>query len=172
MIRDAAIKTKGTRGPSGVDANGFKRILACKSFKHSSIALCEALATLTRTVCTEYVDPSSLEALVASRLIPLDKGEGAVRPIGVGEVVGRVVSKCVMKVVKSDVMEASGSPQLCAGQTSGTEAAIHAMRNIFDADGTDAILLIDASNAFNSLNRAAALHNLRILCPIIATYMQ
>ena len=170
MIRDAAIKTKGTGGPSGVDANGFKRILAYKSFKHSSIALCEALATLTRTVCTEYVDPSSLEALVASRLIPLDKGEGAVRPIGVGEVVRRVVSKCVMKVVKPEVMEASGSLQLCAGQTSGTEAAIHAMRNIFDADETDAILLIDASNAFNSLNRAAALHNLRILCPIIATY--
>ena len=76
MIRDAALKTKGSGGPSGVDANGFKRILACKSFKHSSIALCEALATLTRTMCTEYVDPSSLEALVASRLIPLDKGGG------------------------------------------------------------------------------------------------
>ena len=36
----------------------------------------EALATLTRTMCTEYVDPSSLEALVASRLIPLKKGGG------------------------------------------------------------------------------------------------
>ena len=64
-----------------------------------------------------------------------------------------------MKVVKSDVMEASGSLQLCTGQISRTGAAIHAMRNIFDADDTDVILLIDASNAFNSLNRAAALHN-------------
>ncbi len=61
--------------------------------------------------------------------------------------------------------------QLCAGQPSGSEAAIHAMRNIFDADDTDAILLIYASNAFNSLNRAAALHNIRILCPTIATYV-
>ena len=26
MIRDAALKTKGSGGPSGVDANGFKRI--------------------------------------------------------------------------------------------------------------------------------------------------
>ena len=33
-----------------------------------------------------------------------------------------------------------------------------------------AVLLIDASNVFNALNRAAALHNIRILCPPIATY--
>ncbi len=154
-----------------VDANGFKRILACKSFKQSSVALCDALATLTRNFCTEYVDPWSIEALVASRLIPQDKNGGAVRPIGVGEVVRRVISKCVMKVVKPDVMEASGSLQLCAGQPSGSEAAIHAMRNIFDADDTDAVLLIDASNAFNSLSRAAALYNIRILCSTIATYV-
>ena len=37
--------------------------------------------------------------------------------------------------------------------------------------GTDAVLLIDASNAFNSLNRAAALHNTRVLCPSLATYV-
>ena len=43
------------------------------------------------------------------------------------------------------------------------EAVIHAMHRIFEADDTDAILLIDASNAFNALNRAAALHNIRVL---------
>ena len=44
------------------------------------------------------------------------------------------------------------------------------MHNIFEADNIDAVLLIDASNKFNSLNRAAALHLVRILCPTIATY--
>ena len=48
--------------------------------------------------------------------------------------------------------------------------AFHATHNIFESDETDAALLVDASNAFNSLNRAAALHNVRVLCPIIATY--
>ena len=33
MVRDAALRTKRSGGPLGVDANGFKRILACKSFK-------------------------------------------------------------------------------------------------------------------------------------------
>ena len=170
MVRQAALRTKGAGGPSGVDANGFRRILACKSFKQSSTRLCEAIATMTRTLFTQYIDPMTIEPLVANRLIPLDKGEGAVRPIGVGEVLRRICGKCVMSVVKKDVVDASGSLQLCAGQKSGSEAAIHAMHTIFESDDTDAVLLIDASNAFNALNRAAALHNIRILCPIIAIY--
>ena len=170
MVREAALRTKGSCGLSGVDANGFKRILACKSFKKSSTNLCDSLATLARRLCTEFVDPLTIEPILASRLIPLDKGNGDVRPIGVGEVIRRIIGKCVTKVTKQDIIEASGSLQVCAGQKSGSEAAIHAMHSIFEADNTDAVLLIDASNAFNSLNRAAALHNVRILCPTIATY--
>ena len=163
MVRDAALRTKGSGGPSGIDANGFRRMLACKSFKKSGTDLCAAIATMARKLCTEYVDPFSIEAILANRLIPLDKGEGAVRPIGVGEVLRRIIGKCVMKVTKLDVIDASGSLQVCAGHKSGSEAAIH-------ADETDAVLLIDASNAFNALNRTAALHNIRVLCPTIAAY--
>ena len=67
------------------------------------------------------------------------------RPIGVGEVIRRICVKCVMNIAKWDVAEASGSSQLCAGQKSGSEAAINAMHRIFEADYTDAVLLIDAS---------------------------
>ena len=81
------------------------------------------------------------------------------------------MGKCVMHVAKPDVIDASGSLQICAGHKSGSEAAIHAMRNIFEADETDAVLLIDTSNALNALNRAAALHNIRVLCPTLATYV-
>ena len=35
MVQDAVLQTKGSGGPSGVDANGFWRILASKSFKKS-----------------------------------------------------------------------------------------------------------------------------------------
>ena len=92
-------------------ANGFKRILTCKSFKKSSANLCHALATMTRKLCREHIDPRTIEPILANRLIPLDKGEGAVRPIGVGEVIRRVIGKCVMKVTKEDVLDASGSLQ-------------------------------------------------------------
>ena len=87
MVRDAALRTKGLGGSSGVDANGFRRILASKSFKKSGTDLCAAIAAMTRRLCTEFIDPLGIEAILANRLIPLDKGEGAVRPIGVGEVI-------------------------------------------------------------------------------------
>ena len=125
---------------------------------------------MTKRLCTEYVDPRGLESILANRLIPLDKGEGAVRPIGVGEVLWRIMGKCGTKVTKPDVIDASGSLQVCAGHKSGSEAAIHAMRERFEHDNSDTVLLIDASNACNSLNRAAALHSIRVLCPSIAIY--
>ena len=56
-------------------------------------------------------------------------------------------------MTKQDIIEANGSLPVCAGYKSGSEAAIHAMHNILEADNTDAVLLIDASNEFNSLNR-------------------
>ena len=36
MVREAALRTKGSGGPCGVDTIGFRRILSSKSFKKSS----------------------------------------------------------------------------------------------------------------------------------------
>ena len=64
-----------------------------------------------------------------------------------------------------EIQQAAGSLQLCAGQPSGCEAAIHALRHIFDDATTQAALLVDASNAFNNLNRQLALANIASICP-------
>ena len=39
------------------------------------------------------------------------------------------------------------------------------MQQIFDNQDTEGALLIDAENAFNSINRASALHNISVICP-------
>ena len=70
---------------------------------------------MTRRLRTECIDPLSIQAILANRLIPLDEGEGAVRPIGVEEVIRRIMGKCVMIVTKPDVVDASGSLQVFAG---------------------------------------------------------
>ena len=58
--------------------------------------------------------------------------------------------------MKKDIEEASGPLQIAAGLQSGAEAAMHSVKEIFDDEKTDAGILVDASNAFNSLNRNAA----------------
>ena len=70
---------------------------------------------MTKRLSTAYIDPLSIEAILANRLIPLDKEVGAVRPFGVEEVIRRIMGKCVMIVTKSDVVDASGSLQVFAG---------------------------------------------------------
>ena len=74
-----------------------------------------------------------------------------------------------LSIIHPNVLEAAGSLQLSAGQIAGVEAAIHAVRCCFDEESTEGVLLVDASNAFNSLNRNLALLNIRHLCPAIAT---
>ena len=76
-----------------------------------------------------------------------------------------------MKVVKEDIKKATGCLQLCAGQEAGCEATIHAMQRIFESNEAEAIPIVDAENAFNSINRNALLHNIEYLCPIIATFL-
>ena len=70
-----------------------------------------------------------------------------------------------------EIKEAAGPLQTCASHGPGSEAAIHAMRNLFDSDDTDAVFLIDATNAFNCLNRAVALHKAQVTCPITSKYL-
>ena len=74
-------------------------------------------------------------------------------------------------VVHGDIQDAAGSLQLCAGQILGCEAAVHSALEGFQDEGTEVALLVNATNAFNSLNRMATLYNIRHLCPSIATIL-
>ena len=46
------------------------------------------------------------------------------------------------------------------------------MHDIFKDERTEAILLIDAENVFNAINREAMIKNISVLCPIISTFIQ
>ena len=169
-IFTAALKTRGSAGPSGLDAESYRRILCSKSFGNSGKSLREEIAKFTKLTATKTFHPDLLEPYVSSRLIALDKNPG-VRPIGIGEVLRRIVGKVISHHCRQEIKNAAGPLQTCSGHGAGAEAAIHAMYSIFQQDDTDAVLLIDASNAFNCLNRQAALHNIRITCPLISIYL-
>ena len=173
-VAKAAMYTRGAAGPSGLDALGWRHILFSKNYGSTGKELCESIAFMAGNLATCKVEiqedgSTDIEAYLSCRLIPLDKLAG-VRPIGIGEVIRRIVGKTIIATVKSQIVECAGPQQLYAGQRLGCDAAVHAMTQMFDQDESDAILLVDTENAFNSINRKVLLHNIKYLCPVLATY--
>ena len=78
------------------------------------------------------------------------------------------IAKTILWLLASDIEEAARPLQLCAGQPGGCKAAIHAMQSVFNLSHTEGILLVDAENAFNCLNRSTALKNICVICPSLS----
>ena len=76
-----------------------------------------------------------------------------------------------MMISKQDVMKATGSLQVCAEQEPVVEAVTHAVHDIFKDHTTETVLLIDAENAFNAINRKAMVYNISVIWPIVSTYV-
>ena len=165
VVRTAALRCQGSAGPSGLDAACWRRL--CTMYHGTSKALCMAIASMARRIATENINQQCLRPFTACRLIPLAKNPG-VRPIGICETLRRIIGKAIMKIVGPDVQAIAETSQLCAGQKSGCEIAVHLMTRLYDGD-IEGVLLVDASNAFNSLNRKVMLHNIMRLCPSFAT---
>ena len=168
LIRSTALRTSSAAGPSGLDAHSWWRL--CTAFKTASNSLCQSLAEVAKRLCSSLVDPQGLAPLLACRLIALDKCPG-VHPISIGDTARRIITRAILSITKGDIQDAAGSIQLCAGQLSGCKAAVHSVRERFLEEDTEAALLVDASNAFNSINRMSALLDIRHLCPSIATIL-
>ena len=174
LVRKVAMKMKGAAGPSCFDSDDWKNVLLSRVHGTSSGDLCEAVAKAAKALCTENrteVDKGGISAFVACRLIPLDKDPG-LRPIGIGEVLRRIVGKMVVFLLKPELQEDAGDLQMCVGQQGGCEAGVHAMVDIFQDENTHGIIQVDANNAFNTLNRNVFLHNIQIICPEISMYIR
>ena len=123
-----------------------------KHFGKSSFDLCKAFSDVIRKICSIENQSASLEAFLACRVIPLDKNPG-LRPIGIGEVLRRIAGKVVVTHIRTEIVTSVGTPQVCAGQEARCEFIIHAMNPIYEDETCEAAHLVDASKAFNSINR-------------------
>ena len=114
-------------------------------------------------------DIESLAPIMACRLIPLNKDPG-IRPIGIGECLRRIMGKAVLTIMKEEIVQQAGSLQSCTGVKGGIEANLHAIKEIYEDEENHGLIQVDASNAFNLLNRKNLIKNIQILCPEIATF--
>ena len=165
LIKKLSAQMKGSCGPLGLDSDAWCRMTTC--FMEASDRLCCALAAAVRCLCSETLEADAMIGFALAHLIPLDKKPG-VRPIAVGEVSRRLISRAIMTVVRSDVRRVTTPLQTCVGVPSACEAAVHTISGLFARPMVEGVLMVDASNAFNSLNRQVALHNLPRLCPALA----
>jgi len=87
--------------------------------------------------------------------VPLSLNPG-LSPIGVGVVLRRIIGTVVIRTFKRHIQESVGPLQLCGGQKVVFEAMDHVFSSKFEEEDCDAVLFIDADNAFN---RKMMVHN-------------
>ena len=75
-----------------------------KNYGTTGKELRTAIAKMAQKLCTTEIalqenNKTSLEAYIACRLIPLEKKPSGVRPIGIGEVLRRIIGKSGMSEI-------------------------------------------------------------------------
>jgi hypothetical protein len=106
--------------------------------------------------------------LAGATLIALTKKDGGIRPIAVGSVLRRLVSKCAMAVVGTEASEFLRPNQVGVGVSGGGEAVPHLLRGLFSLPEERRpflLLKIDFRNAFNEVSRERFLEQVSLHFP-------
>ncbi|CAB9501557.1 expressed unknown protein [Seminavis robusta] len=170
ITEQVAGKLSGACGLGGTDGPTLKNWLL--RYRRASTHLRAAFGLFAQWQANNLVPWAAIRALNANRGMALDKFPG-VRPIGIGNIERRYIAKCVLAVAGPAAAAAAGTSQLSVGLKAGIEGAVHTANHVWDhhlgsSDSLDSdfgFLIIDASNAFNELNRTAMLYTVRHLWP-------
>ncbi|KAI3761763.1 hypothetical protein L1987_52185 [Smallanthus sonchifolius] len=114
------------------------------------------------------------EFVTSAPLTPLLKPDNGIRPIAVGAIWRRLVSKVAMRGVGKEMAKYLGDFHFGVGVPNGAEAVLHCANrflNEFHSDGSLAMLTVDFSNAFNLVDRTALLQEVRTRCPSISLWV-
>ena len=120
-----------------------------------------ALAQLMEVACTGGLDEGAAETLCSATLIPLNKKDGGVRPIAVGETVRRLVGKTLLRTpqVAKDA-EKLAPRQVGVGIQRAPELVGMTLQEFIAAlptRGDWLCLQVDVRNGYNTLAREAVL---------------
>lgn len=86
--------------------------------------------------------------------VALDKIPG-VLPLGIGDILWRLIVKCVLEAADPQATDACGADKLCASLKLGCERGIYGMSAFWDessAGENHGFLLFDADNGFNAFS--------------------
>ena len=106
-----------------VDAADAEEYLV--AYEGASNNLRQAMANFCEWLANTSPPWAAYRALMTRRLVALDKEPGT-RPVGIGSIWLRCISKLLLEEAKQDGKEACGALQLCAGLEAGIEGGLRA----------------------------------------------
>ena len=127
-------------------------------FEHWRVVLASGIAqaacgeTLLRVV-SGRVPENAAAVLALSKLTPLRKNAGGVRPIAAPSILRRLAGKALVSTRKKDLADALGRHQYAIGTAAGTELLAHTARALTEADPDLVLTALDARNAFCTISR-------------------
>jgi ribonuclease HI len=150
-------------------------------YGEASAHLAAGFACFVKRLATQPMDPGLLGPLLDCRLVALAKpGKpnafdpdqcSSLRPVGIGEAVRRLACKVVIEAIGTGTLQNCFGPrQFAGGMPGGAEAAVHVLREAFAA--SEVLFKCDGANGFNSIFRLLALHNARVIAPVLATALR
>jgi hypothetical protein len=141
-------------GASGLRHSHIDGMITAPSPQAAATAL-EALVSLVNKLASGRAPSSFATWLCGAPLTALAKAYGGVRPIAAGEVIRRLVAKCLMGRVNQSAQALLAPLQMGVAVQGGAVAIIHTTRRLVldhavqSSDPDWALLQVDFSNAFN-----------------------
>ncbi|GJY65899.1 putative reverse transcriptase domain-containing protein [Tanacetum coccineum] len=100
---------------------------------------------------------------------------GGIRPIVVGTVWRRLVSKVASSSIGNSMNTYLQDFQFGVGVPGGCEAVLHSVNRLIESKGNEvglSMLLVDFKNAFNLVDMSVLLEETRVRCPSIAPWVE
>ena len=99
MKKKVAKKIQVEAGPSGMDADGLKRILTSKQLGNGSVDICKLFAEIIKKISIAEIQSLFMDFFQACRLISLDTNPGLI-PTGIGKVLCPIAGNLVVTHIR------------------------------------------------------------------------
>ena len=146
------------------DAGGWTTETAQSCMDHPHLK--QALLAWIHTHAVATSGPARRRGLWRThRLVCLDKGGGAIRPILIGMIWAKLLSHLLLQPAKSDLEIFLRDRQFGIGTPQGGLAMTTALKAHLSRHPTHVVACLDFKNAFGSIDRTTCVKVLRELCP-------
>ena len=162
-------------GPSGLRAEHLK--LALQAPTPARGDNCASILTnFVNLMASGKLPPSIAPFFCSANLFAARKKDGGHRPIAVGEVLRRLISKCLAFESAAKASEILSPLQVGVGVRGGVEAVIHAFRSTLEDENVPSeskwVMQLDFNNAFNTISRNTVIKETRRLFPELAAWTE